>query len=86
MRNPFGGERPGTRSLVALVVVLGALVALYGALVLPRASTSAREAASADPPLALLASSREGERGDGCSRDGEDQIGDDPVTVSPVAY
>ena len=25
MRNPFGGETPGTRPLVALVVVLGAL-------------------------------------------------------------
>ena len=87
MRNPFRGGTRGTSSLLALVVVLGALLALYGALVLPRASTSAREAASPDPPLAVLASSREGERGDGCSRYGEEsQIGGDAVTVSPIAY
>ena len=86
MRNPFRGGRPGTRALIALVLALAALVALYGALVLPRASTNAREAASTDAPLAVLASSRETEGGDGCSRYGEEQIGDDAVTVRPVAY
>ena len=86
MRNRFGGGMTGTRSLVVLVVVLSAFVALYGALVLPRASTTAREAAPDDAPLAVLASSRDAERGDGCSRNAEDEMTDGGITLSPVAY
>jgi hypothetical protein len=84
MRNPFRAGMTGTRSLIAVVVVLGALVAAYGALVLPHASTSAREAAPADTPIAVLASSREAERGDGCSSVDEDDVSDAGVTLRVV--
>ena len=63
MRRWFCARSRGRRSFLAFVALLAALIAAYGALILPRiATTSARETAPADAPPAVLVSAGDSNR------------------------
>ena len=59
MRKWFRTRSTATGPFVAFVILLAALVAAYGAFVLPRVATTARETAPAEPSPAVLVSSGE---------------------------
>jgi hypothetical protein len=56
MRKRFRAKSTGRGPFIAFVALLAALVAAYGAFVLPRVATTAREAAPADASPAVLVS------------------------------
>jgi hypothetical protein len=74
MRKWLRTRSTGTGPLLAVVAVLAALVAAYGAFVLPRvATTTAREAAPADAsPAVLVSASEAGGTWSGCPWSHED--------------